>query len=58
MALRKARKDAVTKPGGDEVQVVPEVQDQTDRDEEVGIISEQRVEKGKGKAVPPDDDDE
>ena len=56
MALRKARKDAETKPGGDEVQVVPEVQDQTDRDEEVGI--KQRVEKGKGKAVPPDDDDE
>ena len=38
--------------------MVPEVQDQTDSDEEVQIIFEQTVEKGKGKAVPPDDDDE
>lgn len=60
VALRNARREAEKTAGGDE-RAVAQIQDATDSEEEIKIVSEQTEEKGKGKgkgkAVAADDDE-
>jgi hypothetical protein len=60
VALRNARKEAEQTAGGDE-RAVAQIQDATDSEEEVKIVSDRTEEKGKGKGkgkADAADDDE